>query len=314
MALDEELRRNMALQEEEENRRKMMASMEAMKASQEARMAATAAEGDAPMTSRDAPMTSRDAPMTSRDALMVPPTPMTTQAPMAQDVGKVESDSSSDEDPMGSDEDPMASDDEEEDVKLSYEEDPMDVPPMAPTKDDANKVASDNGTREEVGPTKESVSEADMQNRQSPTHVFMTKEGGVKMSLPEDIMPLLKELGLEAVIVNEGWILIRRKTYIDFFIEDQPYNSVEVFLHSVTTVRGPFNSVIPNCHFLMDCNFPANDNSHLGPDGAQPEAERPHLHHGGAEDGLLDAALLRHRHPRQHQRHAGPRWAGGARG
>ena len=117
----------------------------------------------------------------------------------------------------------------------------MDVPPMAPTKDDA-KVASDNGTREE----KESVSESDMQNRQSPTHVFMTKEGGVKMSLPEDIMPLLKELGLEAVIVNEGWILIRRKTYIDFFIEDQPYNSVEVFLHSVTTVRSSFNVWIPD--------------------------------------------------------------------
>ena len=242
MALEEEHRRNMALHEEEENRRKMMASMEAMKASQEARMAATAAEGDAPMTSRDAPMTSRDSPMTSRDALqMAPQTLMAPQAPMAQDVGKVDSDSSSDEDPMGSDEDPMASDDdEEEDVKLSYEEDPMDVPPMAPTesasKDDA-KVASDNG-----GPQKESVSEADMQNRQSPTHVFMTKEGGVKMSLPEDIMPLLKELGLEAVIVNEGWILIRRKTYIDFFIEDQPYNSVEVFLHSVTTVRSPSNT------------------------------------------------------------------------
>ena len=167
---------------------------------------------------------------------------------MAQDVGKVDSDTSSDEDPMGSDEDPMASDDEEEeDVKLSYEEDPMDVPPMAPesaSNDENSKVAAsgDENGRSEGAPTKESVSEADMQNRKSPTHVFMTKEGGVKMSLPEDIMPLLRELGLEAVIVNEGWILIRRKTYIDFFIEDQPYNSVEVFLHSVTTVRSPLNT------------------------------------------------------------------------
>ena len=57
------------------------------------------------------------------------------------------------------------------------------------------------------------------------------------MSLPDDILPLLKEHSLEAIVVNEGWILIRRKSYIDLFIEDQPYNSVEVLLHSVTTVR-----------------------------------------------------------------------------
>ena len=54
------------------------------------------------------------------------------------------------------------------------------------------------------------------------------------------LMPLLKEHNLVAFIVNEDWIIIRRKTYIDIIVEDQPYNSVEVLLHSVTQVRSKF--------------------------------------------------------------------------
>ena len=57
------------------------------------------------------------------------------------------------------------------------------------------------------------------------------------MAIPTTLMPLLKEYNLVAFLVNEDWILIRRKTYLDIFVEDQPYSSVEVLLHSVTLVR-----------------------------------------------------------------------------
>ena len=57
------------------------------------------------------------------------------------------------------------------------------------------------------------------------------------MSIPTTLMPLLKEYNLVAFLVNEDWILIRRKTYLDIFVEDQPYCSVEVLLHSLTLVR-----------------------------------------------------------------------------
>ena len=57
------------------------------------------------------------------------------------------------------------------------------------------------------------------------------------MSLPTTLFPLLEEFNLVAFLVNEDWILIRRKTYIDIFVEDQPYSSVEVLVHSVTLVR-----------------------------------------------------------------------------
>ena len=55
--------------------------------------------------------------------------------------------------------------------------------------------------------------------------------------LPDELLPLLKEHDLDAVAVNEGWVLIRRKNYIDLVVEDEPYNSVEFLLHSVTMVR-----------------------------------------------------------------------------
>ena len=58
----------------------------------------------------------------------------------------------------------------------------------------------------------------------------------IRMAIPSNLMPLLKEFNLVAFLVNEDWILIRRKTYLDIFVEDQPYSSVEVLMHSVTLV------------------------------------------------------------------------------
>ena len=57
------------------------------------------------------------------------------------------------------------------------------------------------------------------------------------MSLSGELLKILKEHDLMAFIVNEGWILIRRKNYVDLFIDDQPYNSVEVLLQPVSMVR-----------------------------------------------------------------------------
>ena len=57
------------------------------------------------------------------------------------------------------------------------------------------------------------------------------------MSLSDELLPLLKEHDLMAFIVNEGWVLIRRKNYIDLFIDDQPHSSVEVLLHPAKMVR-----------------------------------------------------------------------------
>ena len=48
---------------------------------------------------------------------------------------------------------------------------------------------------------------------------------------------VLKQQGLIAFIINEGWILVRRKEYIDVFIEGQPFNSVEVLFQVKTKVR-----------------------------------------------------------------------------
>ena len=58
----------------------------------------------------------------------------------------------------------------------------------------------------------------------------------IRMAIPSKLIPLLKEFNLVAFLVNEDWILIRRKTYLDIFVEDQPYSSVEVLIHSVTLV------------------------------------------------------------------------------
>ena len=57
------------------------------------------------------------------------------------------------------------------------------------------------------------------------------------MTLPNEIWPLLKKHNLMAYVVNDGWMLIRRKNYIDVYIKEQPYNSVEVLFHTNTGVR-----------------------------------------------------------------------------
>ena len=59
------------------------------------------------------------------------------------------------------------------------------------------------------------------------------------MALPKELWPLLKEHNLVAFIVNEGWVIIRRNTYFDLYIEDQPFNSVEVLFHSAAMVSVP---------------------------------------------------------------------------
>ena len=51
------------------------------------------------------------------------------------------------------------------------------------------------------------------------------------MPLHIDLAPTLKELDLVAVEVNEGWTVVRRRQFIDLFIKQEPYSSVEVFHH-----------------------------------------------------------------------------------
>ena len=53
-------------------------------------------------------------------------------------------------------------------------------------------------------------------------------------TFPSDMLLQLKQHNLLAVMVNEGWALIRRKIYIDLIIDRQPYNSVEVLYHIAT--------------------------------------------------------------------------------
>ena len=48
---------------------------------------------------------------------------------------------------------------------------------------------------------------------------------------------VLEQQKLVAFIINEGWLLVRRKDYIDVFIEDQPFNSVEVLFNLKTQVK-----------------------------------------------------------------------------
>ena len=51
------------------------------------------------------------------------------------------------------------------------------------------------------------------------------------MPLHIDLAPTLEELDLVAVEVNEGWTVVRRRQFIDLFIKQEPYSSVEVFHH-----------------------------------------------------------------------------------
>ena len=57
------------------------------------------------------------------------------------------------------------------------------------------------------------------------------------MSLPSVIRPLLKKHNLVAFVANEGWVLIRRKSYIDLYIKDEPYSSVEIMYQTESMVK-----------------------------------------------------------------------------
>ena len=49
--------------------------------------------------------------------------------------------------------------------------------------------------------------------------------------------PVLRKHKLVAFLANMGWVLIRREDYIDVFIQNQPYNSVQVLFDTATKVR-----------------------------------------------------------------------------
>ena len=48
--------------------------------------------------------------------------------------------------------------------------------------------------------------------------------------------PMLNKHNLVAFLVNMGWVLIRRRDYIDAFIHNQPYNSVQILFETATKV------------------------------------------------------------------------------
>ena len=75
----------------------------------------------------------------------------------------------------------------------------------------------------------------------------------VKMDFRAEIEPVMKKHGLVAFIINDGWLLIRRKEYIDIYIHKQPFNSVEVLFHVETKVR--FISMLGMLDCLNDTIF-----------------------------------------------------------
>ena len=48
--------------------------------------------------------------------------------------------------------------------------------------------------------------------------------------------PVLRKHKLVAFLTNMGWVLIRRRDYIDAFIHNQPYNSVQILFETATKV------------------------------------------------------------------------------
>ena len=57
------------------------------------------------------------------------------------------------------------------------------------------------------------------------------------MDFKDIIEPVLKKHRLVAFLVNDGWLLIRRKKYIDMYIQKEPFNSVEVLFHIASKVK-----------------------------------------------------------------------------
>ena len=52
------------------------------------------------------------------------------------------------------------------------------------------------------------------------------------------IEPVLRKHKLVAFLTNMDWVLIRRRDYIDVFINNQPFNSVQVLFETATKVSG----------------------------------------------------------------------------
>ena len=57
------------------------------------------------------------------------------------------------------------------------------------------------------------------------------------MDFKSAIEPVLKKHSLVAFLINDGWLHIRRRDYIDMYIQRQPFNSVEVLFHVETKVK-----------------------------------------------------------------------------
>ena len=51
-----------------------------------------------------------------------------------------------------------------------------------------------------------------------------------------NLEPVLIKHNLVAFITNESWVLVRRREYIDAYIDNQPYNSVQVLFHILIKV------------------------------------------------------------------------------
>ena len=57
------------------------------------------------------------------------------------------------------------------------------------------------------------------------------------MDLKAKIEPVLRKYSLVAFLINHGWLLIRRMEYIDMYIQEEPFNSVEILFHVNTKVN-----------------------------------------------------------------------------
>ena len=77
----------------------------------------------------------------------------------------------------------------------------------------------------------------DLRKKSFSARVYLIVLPYMKMDFKADIEPLLKKHKLVAFLVNDGWLLIRRKEYIDIYIQKQPFSSVEFLFHIATKVK-----------------------------------------------------------------------------
>ena len=57
------------------------------------------------------------------------------------------------------------------------------------------------------------------------------------MTSRADLASTFEKLDLVAIDVNEGWTIIRRRLFIDLFMKEEPFSSVEILHHYPTKVR-----------------------------------------------------------------------------